>query len=107
MTQKIVAGDRYTEVYVEPLGVPAEARQLTASSSSTNVELTSTCRRLSMRAVNADIRYSVGSIAQTATSSSHFIAEGERIDIALPQTPHIAIIRNAATDGTLEITELL
>jgi len=107
MTQKIVAGDRYTEVYVEPLGVPAVARQLAAGSSSTNTELTATCRRLSMRAVNADIRYSVGSTAQTASSSSHFIAEGERIDIALPQTPHIAIIRNGLTDGTLEITELV
>jgi hypothetical protein len=92
---------------VEPLGLPGVARQITADGTSSNTALTATCRRLSMRAVGADMRYAVGSSSQTATASSHFIAAGERLDIALPATPNIAVIRNASTDGVLEVTELL
>jgi len=92
---------------VEPLGVPGVARQITVDGTSTNTALTATCRRLSMRAVGADMRYAVGSSSQTATASSHFIAKGERLDVALPVTPNIAVIRNASTDGVLEVTELL
>ena len=92
---------------VEPLGLPGVARQITVDGTSANTALTATCRRLSMRAVGADMRYAVGSSSQTATASSHFIAVGERLDIALPATPNIAVIRNASTDGVLEVTELL
>jgi len=92
---------------VEPLGLPGVARQITVDGTSVNTALTATCRRLSMRAVGADMRYAVGSSSQTATASSHFIAAGERLDIALPATPNIAVIRNASTDGVLEVTELL
>jgi hypothetical protein len=92
---------------VEPLGIPAVARQLAAGSSSANTALTSTCRRISVRAVGADIRYAIGSSSQTASATSHFIANGERLDLAVPATPNIAVIRNASTDGTLEVTELI
>lgn len=92
---------------VEPLGVPAVARQLVAGSASANTALTSTCRRISVRAVGADIRYAIGSSAQTASAASHFIANGERLDLAVPATPNIAVIRNASTSGTLELTELI
>jgi len=92
---------------VEPLGIPAVARQLAAGSASANTALTSTCRRISVRAVGADIRYAIGSSSQTASATSHFIANGERLDLAVPATPNIAVIRNASTDGTLELTELI
>lgn len=92
---------------VEPLGAPGVARQLSAGSASANTALTTTCRRVSMRAVGADIRYSIGSSSQTATSTSHLIANGERLDLAVPATPNIAVLRNAGTNGTLELTELL
>ena len=92
---------------VEPLGVPGVARQLAAGSASANTALTSTCRRISVRAVGADIRYAIGSSSQTATATSHFIANGERLDLAVPATPNIAVIRNASTSGTLEVTELI
>jgi len=92
---------------VEPLGVPGVARQLAADGTSSNIALTATCRRLSMRAVGADMRYKIGSSSQTATASSHFIAKGERLDVALPVTPNIAVIRNASDNGVLEVTELL
>lgn len=91
---------------VEPLGIPGVARQATAGAASTNTVLTTTVARISIYARTADIRYSVGSSAQTATSSSHFIAAGERLDIDVPATPNIATIRAGTTDGVLEITEL-
>jgi hypothetical protein len=92
---------------VEPLSVPGTARQLAAGNTSANTALTTTCRRISMRAVGADIRYAIGSTSQTATATTHFIANGERLDLAVPVTPNIAVLRNGTTDGTLELTELL
>jgi hypothetical protein len=92
----------------EPLGIPGVARQLAAGASSANTELTSTCRRISMRAVGADIRYAIGSSSQTANAStSHLIGIGERLDVAVPATPNIAVIRGGTANGTLELTELL
>lgn len=91
----------------EPLGQASVARKLTAAATSANTALTATCTRISMRAVTADIRYSIGTVAQTATTSSHFIASGERLDLAVPLGANIAIIRDAATSGTLELTELV
>lgn len=142
MTQKIIDGNRYTEVYVkadpndplpvnigsatlsvtadgveikndsgnpvptEPLGIPAVARQLSAGSTSANTALTTTCRRISIKAIGADIRYAIGSSSQTASATTHFIGNGERLDLAMPATPNIAVIRNGSTSGTLELTEL-
>ena len=91
---------------VEPLGLPAVARQLSAGSTSANTALTSTCRRISIKAIGADIRYAIGSSSQTASATTHFIGNGERLDLAVPATPNIAVIRNGSTDGTLELTEL-
>jgi len=96
-----------TGLHVEPLGIPTTARQLAAGAASVNTALTTSCRRISIRAITADIRFVVGSTSQTANAStSHFIAVDERLDIALPPTPNIAIIRAASTSGTLEVTEL-
>ena len=91
---------------VEPLGKPGLARQLAAGSTTSNTALTAGVFRISMRAVGADIRFSIGTGSQTATSSSHFIANGERLDFALPPGANIAVLRNGTTDGTLEVTEL-
>lgn len=95
-----------TRLAVEPLGVPGVARQLAAGAASTNTVLTAGVSRISMYANGADIRYTVGSSAQTASSTSHFIASGERLDIDVPSTANIAVIRAGSTDGTLELTEL-
>jgi hypothetical protein len=97
---------RASSVEVEPLGVPTVARKLTAGSSSANTPLTSTCRRISIKAIGADIRYAIGSSSQTASATSHFIGNGERLDLAVPSTPNIAVIRNGSTSGTLELSEL-
>ena len=92
----------------EPLGIPSVARQLVAGAASANTALTTTCRRISIFARGADIRYVIGSTSQTANAStSHFIGANERLDLRLPATPNIAVIRAGGTDGTLEVTELL
>jgi hypothetical protein len=91
---------------VEPLGQPGVARQLAATNTSSNTALTAGVFRISVRAVGADIRYQVGTGSQTATATSHFIANGERLDLALPLGANIAVLRNGTTNGTLEVTEL-
>ena len=100
-----------TEFYdksVEPLGEVGVPRQLVAGSASSNTALTTSVRRISMRAVGADIRFSIGTGSQTAHGNdSHFIANGERLDFAIPKNANIAIIRDGTINGTLELTELI
>lgn len=91
---------------VEIAGTPATARQLNATATSANVALTATVKRLSIFARGADIRYVIGSGAQTATATSHYIGTNERLTIAVTNPANIAAIRAASTDGVLEITEL-
>lgn len=98
---------RAARVSVEPLGVPGVARQLAAGAASANTALTVGVARISMYARNGDIRYAVGSTSQTANAStSHWIANGERLDIDVPATPNIAVIRAGSVDAVLEVTEL-
>ena len=106
-TSYTIKSGLYSGEQVEPLGQPSVARQLSAASASANTALTATISRISIRAVGADIRYSIGASAQTASATSHFIANGERLDLAVPLNANIAVIRNATTDGTLEVTELI
>ena len=99
---------KYKDAQVEILGEPSTARQLTAGSASSNTVLTSTTRRISIRAVGADIRFSIGAGAQTANgNTSNFIANGERLDFAVPLGAQIAVIRYGTVNGTLELTELI
>jgi hypothetical protein len=109
-TTTTIKRGRYSVDYVEPLGIPGVARQLTATSSSQNTALTANVSRISIRARGCDIRYVVGVGTQTANAStSHFIANGERLDIAVPQGANIAVIREASAtvDGSLAVTELI
>ena len=91
----------------EPLGIPGVARQLAAGAASANTALTTTCRRASLYARTSDIRYSIGSVSQTASATSHYLALGERVEVRLPSSPNIAVIRAGSVDATLELTELL
>lgn len=92
---------------VEPLGQPGVARQLAFTSASANTALTSTCRRISILARTSDARFLIGSSSQTASGTSHYIAAGERMELVVPATPNIAVIRAGTVDGTLEVMELL
>jgi hypothetical protein len=94
---------------VEPLGIPGVARQQATTTTSANVALTAGVARISLFARSQPLRYAVGSVAQTANAStSHYVAAGERIDIDVPATPNIAVVRasDATGDGAAEITEL-
>jgi hypothetical protein len=101
---------RASPVQVEILGVPGVSRQLAVTTSSASVALTTGCRRISIRARGCNIRYVIGTGAQTASATaSHFIGQDERLDLAVPASATIAAIReSAATDnGSLAITELV
>ena len=52
------------------------------------------------------MRYAFGGSTITATTTSHYIADGERLDFACPLVTYIAVETVSAT-GTLEITELV
>jgi hypothetical protein len=106
-TTHVIDPGLYSAQHVEPLGQPGVARQLSAGSTSANTALTANIGRISIRAVGADIRFSIGVATQTASVTSHFIANGERLDIAVPRNANIAVIRNGTNSGTLELTELI
>jgi hypothetical protein len=91
---------------VDTLAALGVARQLAAGAASANTALTTTCRRVSIHARTADIRYVIGTGAQTASATSHFIAAGERLDLDVPASAQIAVIRAGSTDGVLELSEL-
>lgn len=108
MAVKKIGNTYYPAVAGEVLKLPGVARQLAAGAASANTALTATCQAVTIRAVGADIRYAIGAVAQTANAStSHFIANGERLDLAVPLGANIAVIRGGSTDGTLHVTELL
>lgn len=96
-------------VPVETIKQALVARQLAVAASSgasVNQALTPACRRISIYARGADVRYAIGSAGQTASAASHFIAAGERLDLAVPATPNIAVLGATLTAGTLEVSEL-
>lgn len=92
---------------VDTSGLPGTARSLAVGTTSANVQLSATCKRCSISASTADIRYAVGTVSSVAaTASSHLIRMNERLDIDVPPGGYIAAIKAGATAGTLEITEL-
>jgi hypothetical protein len=105
-----VSNGLYSADAVEPLGIPSVARQLTAAATSANTTLTANISRISIRARFCDIRYVVGVGTQTASATtSHFIANGERLDIAVPFGASIGVIRDSAAtvNGSLAVSELI
>lgn len=95
---------------IEMLGLPIEAHQLPAGALTANTALTNNGFRCTMRARGCDIRYEVtsGVGAVASSTTSHFIAENERLDILLPVDANIAVVRNstATVSGTLELSIL-
>jgi hypothetical protein len=91
---------------VDTLAAVGVARQLAAGAANANTTLTATARRISIHARLADIRYAIGTGAQTATATSHYIAMGERLDLDVPASAQIAVIRAGTTDAVLEVSEL-
>ena len=92
---------------VEPLGTPGVSRQLTAGATTANTALTAGLFRISIRATGGDIRFSIGQGTQTASATSHFIGQDERLDFSVTNGSNIAVIRAGSSNGVLEVTELV
>lgn len=88
---------------VNTLGRPTVARKIVTTPTSASVTLTTGVLRISMLAVGADIRYNLGAAASPTT---HLIASGERLDIAVTSGAVLHAIQSGAVAGTLEISEL-
>lgn len=93
---------------VEVLGMLGTSRSVAAGSASAEVTLTTTCRRVRVTAVGADIcfRVGTGSIG-SAVTTDHYMVSGTSADFAVAASSKIAAIRAGSTDGSLKITELL
>lgn len=93
---------------VEILGMLGTSRSVAAGSASAEVTLTTTCRRVRVTAVGADIcfRVGTGSIG-SAVTTDHYMVSGTSADFAVAESSKIAAIRAGSTDGSLKITELL
>ena len=91
-------GDQYKE--------PLRAIQLAAGASSASAAITEYgWVGLSIRATGANVRYNFNAPANATTS--HYIGQNERIFITTPYgagDTTINAIRDASTDGALEIT---
>ena len=92
---------------VETLGVPTVARQLTAGATSSNTALTTTCRRISILPIGGAIRFALATgSAATASTTSHYIKDEERLDFSVSENTNIAIIRVGSSNVPVELTEL-
>lgn len=104
-----VASDQ-SRMAVDCLGRPTAARQLAFAATSAATDLTSGITRISIVARTADCRFKVGTTADTglaATTTDHLCMQNERLDINVVSPARIAVIRDAAVSGTLELTELI
>jgi len=82
------------------------ARQLAYGATTANLALTNTCRFITMIAAGGThIHYQIGVGAQTATGTSHYLAVGQRMTLAVPFGANIAALQGSAA-GTLYISEL-
>lgn len=101
----LIVGSR---LQVEVLGMLGTSRSVAAGSASAEVTLTTTCRRVRVTAVGADIcfRAGTGSIG-SAVTTDHYMVSGTSADFAVEANSKIAAIRAGSTDGSLRITELL
>jgi hypothetical protein len=82
------------------------ARQIAYGATSANIALTTTCRFVTILAAGGThIHYQIGVGAQTATSTTHYLAVGQRMTFSVPPNSNIAVIQGSAA-GTLYISEL-
>lgn len=86
---------------VDTLGTPGAPRVQATSGAAASVVLTSTCRRVSMYATQGTWY----SISGNATTASHYIAPGERLDFDVPANTTISVLQETSA-GSIRITEL-
>lgn len=86
---------------VDTLGTPGVPRVQATSAAAAGIVLTTTCRRVSMYATQGTWY----SLSGTATTTSHYIASGERLDFDVPANTTISVLQET-TAGSIRITEL-
>ena len=97
---RIAAGQPAIEVdTLAGIGTP---RVQATSATAASIALTTTCRRVSMLATTGTWY----SLAGTATTSSHYIAAGERLDFSVPASTTISVLQET-TSGSVRISELV
>ena len=87
---------------VDTLGQPGVPRVQATSGTAANIALTTTCRRVSMFATQG----AWYAISGTATTTSHYIGAGERLDFDVPASTTISVLQETAA-GSIRITELV
>ena len=95
---------------VEAEGRPTVARSVASTTVSTNIALTGSVRRIAIYARTSDIRFKLGTDAQTANAATdHYLPKNTRVVFAVPANANIAVIREAleSVNGLVEITELV
>lgn len=86
----------------------AGAKSVAAGSTSARVQLaTSGIAGVSITAVGADACFAVGDGTVVATTSDHYLPEGQSRDFRVTPGQYIAAIRAGSTDGSIKITELV
>ena len=89
----------------DPLGIPAGSKQLAVSSTVATLALTATCRRVSLDAVGAALRFTIDGTDPSA-SVGHYIGADQTKDFTLSEATTIKAIRYGTTDSVLMVTEL-
>lgn len=86
---------------VNTLATVTVPRVQATSGTAASIVLTSTCTKISMYATQGTWY----SLSGTATSSSHFIGAGERLDIDVPTNTTVSVLQET-TAGSVRISEL-
>lgn len=82
------------------------SRQLAVGAATASVALSAGCRVVSIKAIGCAMRVRAGVGAQAAVSTDHYVAEGERLDLAVLAGSTVAAIAVSGT-GVLYISELV
>jgi hypothetical protein len=82
------------------------ARQIAVGAASAEQVLSDDCKVISLKAIGTAMHIRTGVGVQTAVGTDHYVAEGERIDLAVLPGSRVAAIAASGT-GTLYISELV
>lgn len=86
---------------INNLSQPTTPYVIATGAASVSQALTASCKRVSMYATQGTW-YAINA---TASSTSHYIASGERLDIAVPANTTMSFLQETAA-GSIRITEL-
>lgn len=93
--------DSSSRLITNPLASLGTPRVQATSAAAASIVLTSTCRRVSMLATTGTWY----SLTGTATTTSHYIAAGERLDFSVPASTTISVLQETSA-GSIRISEL-